>query len=204
MALDPKRWTLKLQEAFQAASDRATAGHQAEIAPEHLLLAFLAQEDGVTLPILAQLGRAPVALRNELENRLARLPRAYGGAEPRPSRATLEALETADRTRADMGDEFVSVEHVLLALSGLLGVDREQLLSALRAVRGSHRVTSPEPEETYRALERYGRDLTAAARAGKLDPVIGRDEEIRRVVQVLSRRTKNNPAKSCLSGCCFV
>jgi ATP-dependent Clp protease ATP-binding subunit ClpB len=121
------------------------------------------------------------------------LPKAYGSAEPQLSRETRDAIDAADALRREMGDEYLSVEHLLLAMAERIGVSRDRLLAALREVRGSHRVTSQTPEEQYRALEQYGRDLTDLARAGKLDPVIGRDEEIRRVIQVLSRRTKNNP-----------
>ena len=132
-------------------------------------------------------------VRARIGEQLGRLPQAFGGAEPTIDRALREALEAADRQRIDMGDEYLSVEHVLLALADRLGVERDALLTALRDVRGSHRVTSQNPEETFQALEKYGRDLTALARQGKMDPVIGRDEEVRRVIQVLSRRTKNNP-----------
>jgi ATP-dependent Clp protease ATP-binding subunit ClpB len=194
MAIDPNRWTLKLQEAMQEAAQAARSASHPEVTPQHLLQAVLAQEDGVALPVLARAGVDLLALRNRLAGAISRLPRAYGGAaEPALSVALRDGLEQADRARAEMGDEYVSVEHVLLSLAELVGVARDQLLAALREVRGSHRVTSPTPEASYQALERYGRDLTEAARQGKLDPVIGRDEEIRRVIQVLSRRTKNNP-----------
>nr|MDP9006889.1 AAA family ATPase [Actinomycetota bacterium] len=151
------------------------------------------QEDGVVLPIVERLGMAPLELRNRLEAQLGRLPKAYGGADPQIGRALRDAMEAADAARSDLGDDYLSTEHLLLAMADRLGTDRERLLGALREVRGSHRVTSQSPEESYQALERYGRDLTEAARKGRLDPVIGRDEEIRRVIQVLSRRTKNNP-----------
>ncbi|HXY28225.1 MAG TPA: AAA family ATPase [Acidimicrobiales bacterium] len=135
----------------------------------------------------------PDTLAGKIHDQLIRLPRAQGGSEPGLSRQTREMLEAADQNRRDLGDDYVSVEHLVLALAELIGVTRDALLAALRVVRGSHRVTTPDPEQTYQALAKYGRDLTEAARAGKLDPVIGRDEEIRRVIQVLSRRTKNNP-----------
>ena len=128
-----------------------------------------------------------------MHEQLLRLPRAEGGSEPGLSRDARAVLEAADQNRRDLGDDYVSVEHLLLALADQIGVTKDALLTALRAVRGNHRVTTPDPEQTYQALEKYGRDLTEAAREGKLDPVIGRDEEIRRVIQVLSRRTKNNP-----------
>src|SRR5947209_10712403 len=193
MALDPNRWTLKTQEAFQAALDNARARSHPEVTPDHLLAALLGQEEGVVLGVLQRAGVAPLAIRNRTEDALDRLPKAYGGAEPQLSRATRDLLEAADKERADLHDEYLSTEHLLLALADKVGLNREQLLAVLREVRGSHRVTSQTPEESYQALERFGRDLTEAARAGKLDPVIGRDEEIRRVIQVLSRRTKNNP-----------
>ena len=193
MALDPNRWTLKTQEAFNAAVEAARTGPHPEVTPEHLVLAMLGQEGTVTLPVLQKVGVAPLSLRNRMEEAVARLPKAYGGAEPGLGRRLRDALERADTERGSLGDEYLSIEHVLLSLSELVGVSREDLLAALADVRGSHRVTSQSPEDAYQALEKYGRDLTEEARKGKLDPVIGRDEEIRRVIQVLSRRTKNNP-----------
>src|SRR5437879_1866342 len=154
---------------------------------------MLGQEGTVTLPVLQKVGVAPLSLRNRMEEAVARLPKAYGGAEPGLGRRLREALERADTERGSLGDEYLSIEHVLLSLCELVGVSREDVLAALADVRGSHRITSQNPEDAYQALEKYGRDLTEEARKGKLDPVIGRDEEIRRVIQVLSRRTKNNP-----------
>ena len=146
------------------------------------------------LPVLQKLGLAPLTLRNRADEAVGRLPKAYGTGEPRHQPRDHGRCSTpADAARAELRDEYLSTEHLLLALADRLGVGREELLAALREVRGSHRVTSQNPEEQYQALEKYGRDLTEAARAGKLDPVIGRDDEIRRVIQVLSRRTKNNP-----------
>ena len=193
MPLDPNRWTQKTQEAVATALDLARQRHHAEVTPEHLLAALLGQEDGVVLPTLTRAGVAAPALRSRTETALSKLAQAYGGGEPRLSRETRDVMDAADRERAQFGDEYLSTEHILLALTDQVGVAREDLLNVLRDVRGSHRVTSQNPEESYQALERYGRDLTEAARDGKLDPVIGRDEEIRRVIQVLSRRTKNNP-----------
>ncbi len=193
MALDPNRWTLKTQEAFQEAVASATTRNHAEVGPDHLLSAMLGQEGTVVLSVLERVGVAPLSLRNKLEDALAKLPKAYGGVDPTMNRALREALERADGEKSALGDEYLSIEHVLLAMADRVGVSREDLLSALQEVRGSHRVTSQNPEEAYQALEKYGRDLTEDARKGKLDPVIGRDEEIRRVIQVLSRRTKNNP-----------
>jgi ATP-dependent Clp protease ATP-binding subunit ClpB len=193
MAIDQERWTLKVQEAMRSAVERAHAQNNAEVTPDHILAALLGQADGLALPLLAKAGVEPTSLTNRVADRLASLPKVYGGTEVGLSRPARDLLESADSLRVDMGDEFVSVEHLLLALSDLIGVKRDELLGALRQVRGSHRVTSNNPEEQYQALEKYGRDLTEAARQGKLDPVIGRDEEIRRIIQVLSRRTKNNP-----------
>ena len=192
MAMDPNRWTLKTQEAFNAAISRARTDNHPEVTPDHLLVALLGQAEGVVLPILEKLGASPAALRTKSEETLGRLPKAYG-SEARISRDLNAVVDTADAARTELHDEYLSTEHLLLALTDKLGASKEQLLTALREVRGSHRVTSQNPEEQYQALERFGRDLTEAARQGKLDPVIGRDEEIRRTIQVLSRRTKNNP-----------
>ncbi len=193
MTTNPERWTMKTQEAMSDAVERARAAHHPEVTPDHLLAAILAQSGGVAGPVLARLGADPGTALRRVEGELDRLPQAFGGAEPHAGRALREALETADATRRDMGDDYLSVEHLLLAMADRLGVERDALLAALRDVRGSHRVTTPDPEETFQALERYGRDLTELARQGKMDPVVGRDEEVRRVIQVLSRRTKNNP-----------
>jgi ATP-dependent Clp protease ATP-binding subunit ClpB len=192
MAFDPNRWTIKTQEAFQAAVGLARERNNAEVTPDHLLAALLGQSEGVVLPILQRVGVAPLSVRNQVEEALSRLPRAYGG-EAQIGRALRETMEAADAARGELGDEYLSTEHLLLAMADRLGTTKDALLSALREVRGSQRVTSQDPEQTYQALERYGRDLTEEARRQKLDPVIGRDEEIRRVIQVLSRRTKNNP-----------
>src|SRR5437588_6499471 len=172
MALDPNRWTLKTQEAFPAALAAARARNHRAVPPDHLLAALLGQEEGVVLPVLQRAGVAPLTIRNRTEDALARLPKAYGGAEPQLSRPARDVLEAADRERADLRDEYLSTEHLLLALADKIGVGREELLSVLREVRGSHRVTSQNPEAQYQALERFGRDLTEAARAGKPDPVI--------------------------------
>jgi ATP-dependent Clp protease ATP-binding subunit ClpB len=193
MAIDPNRWTIKSQEAFAAASELARTENHAEITPEHLLAALLAQPEGLAVPILGRAGVEPTALAQKINEGLGSLAKAYGSAQPKMSRELSHVLDDADTARKDMGDDYLSVEHLLLALADRTGASKDQLLAALREVRGSHRVTSQNPEGQYQALERYGRDLTEAARQGKLDPVIGRDEEIRRVIQVLSRRTKNNP-----------
>src|SRR4051794_19266394 len=192
MALDPNRWTLKTQEAFNTAVEAARGASNPEVTPDHLLAAMLGQEGTAVLPVLQKVGVAPLSLRNKLDDAIAKLPHSYG-SDAQMGRALREALEQADRERVALNDEYLSIEHVLLAMAERVGVPKEQLLAALQDVRGSHRVTSQNPEDQYQALEKYGRDLTEAARKGKLDPVIGRDEEIRRVIQVLSRRTKNNP-----------
>ncbi len=193
MAIDQERWTLKVQEAMRSAIERAHAQNNPEVVPDHILAALLGQPDGLALPLLAKAGVEPTSLTNRVAERLASLPKAYGGSDVTLSREARDLLEAADSLRGDMGDEYVSVEHLLLALSDLIGVKRDELLTALRAVRGSHRVTSQNPEEQYQALEKYGRDLTELARRGKLDPVIGRDEEIRRVIQVLSPPHQEQP-----------
>ena len=201
MALDPNRWTIKTQEAVTTAIERAKSESHPEVTPDHLLLALLGQAEGVVLPILNKLGKQPASIRNECEAALAELPKAYG-SEARLAKTTNRVMADADSVRADLGDDYLSTEHLLMALANpdpsgptarRIDLTREDLLSALQDVRGSHRITSQNPEDQFQALEKYGRDLTEAARAGKLDPVIGRDEEIRRVIQVLSRRTKNNP-----------
>jgi len=192
MALDPNRWTLKTQEAVNTALAAARSASNPEVTPDHLLLALLGQEEGIVLPILQKVGVAPLQLRNAAEEAVASLPKAYGG-ESRVGRDFTALFDRADEARRELHDEYLSTEHLLLAMADQLGVSRDDLLAALAQVRGSHRVTSQNPEEQYQALEKYGRDLTEAARQGKIDPVIGRDDEIRRVIQVLSRRTKNNP-----------
>lgn len=194
MAIDPNRWTAKTQEAYRSASELAASRNNSEVAPEHLLLALLGQEGTITLSVLDRLGLGILPLRNQLENALDKLPKQYGTeAEPRLGRVLKNELEVADRARQDLGDDYLSVEHVLLAMADRIGAERDKMLEVLRDVRGSHRVDSQNPEERFQALEKYARDLTEASRMGKLDPVVGRDEEIRRVIQVLSRRTKNNP-----------
>ena len=193
MAIDPKKWTTRTQEAVGAAGDSARSLGNPEVTPDHVMAALLLQEDTVVLPLLEKLGVAAGMLRSRAQEVIERLPRTQGGAEPRMNRELANVLENADSIRKDIKDDYVSVEHVLLAMNSRVGIGSEEMLAAMREVRGSHRVTSPDPESQFAALEKYGQDLTARARAGKIDPVIGRDEEIRRVIQVLSRRTKNNP-----------
>ena len=192
MAIDPNQWTQKTREAFTAAQELATTDSHPEVTPEHVLLALVGQADGIVLPILQKMGHEPLSVRNRLTEKLNDLPSAYG-SDLRQSRELIEAFEQADKVRVDLDDDYLSTEHLLLAMADRLDLDRGEVLEALREVRGSHRVTSQNPEDQYQSLEKYGRDLTAEARAQKLDPVIGRDDEIRRVIQVLSRRTKNNP-----------
>jgi len=193
MALDPQRWTVKTREAFQAATTQAAAAGNPYVTPAHLLLALLNQADGVARPLLAAAGLDALAIATSLNEKVANEPRTVGGTQAGLSAESRQGLEAADELRADLGDEYLSVDHVIVAWADQLGTTRETLLQALRSIRGSARITSENPEETFQSLEKYGRDLTALARAGKLDPVIGRDDEIRRVIQVLSRRTKNNP-----------
>ena len=192
MAIDPNQWTQKTREAFNAAQDLARADSHPEVTPEHLLLALVGQADGIVLPILQRMDQEPLAVRNKLTAELNKLPSAYGG-EQRQSRELITAFESADKVRVELDDDYLSTEHLLLVMADRLDLDRGEILDALREVRGSHRVTTQNPEDQYQSLEKYARDLTAAARAQKLDPVIGRDDEIRRLIQVLSRRTKNNP-----------
>ncbi len=191
-SIDPKRWTLKTQDAFNLANTVARNGSNPEVTPDHFLVGMLSQDDGVTLPTLTKLGLSTSSVKNAAENRLHSLPKAYGSS-PQLSRDSLKLFEDADKERQSMGDDYLSVEHILLQMAKQIGTTKDAMLEALREVRGSHRVTSQNPEETFQALQRYGRDLTEAARRQKIDPVIGRDDEIRRTIQVLSRRTKNNP-----------
>ena len=203
MAFDPNKLTIKSQEAVAAARQLAEDRSNQQLEPEHLLSALLGQADGVVLPLVQKCGQNARTVRNRVDELIDKLPKVYGGTEVSVSRALREVLEGADRERQQLGDDYVSTEHLLLAIEAAdnrasallreLGLDRNALLDGLQAVRGSQRVSSQNPEDTYQALERYGRDLTEVARAGKLDPVVGRDDEIRRVTQVLARRTKNNP-----------
>jgi ATP-dependent Clp protease ATP-binding subunit ClpB len=201
--VDVNRMTHKVQEALQQAGGTAVRrGHQA-LDVEHLLQAMLEQADGLTGPLLEAAGVSTRAVRDAVEKELDRRPQVSGpGAgqgQPYLAPRLSQVLVKAEDEMRGLKDEYVSVEHVVLAMVGEggvlrgLGLTRERVLEALQKVRGNQRVTSPDPEATYQALERYGRDLTKLATQGKLDPVIGRDEEIRRVIQVLSRRTKNNP-----------
>src|SRR5215213_5401335 len=194
MQLD--RFTIKSQEALQAAIRVAADRRNTEVAPPHLLLALLDQEDGIVGPVLRKVGADPAGVRSQIGGALDRLPTITAGArEPSTSRELLDVLRAAEREAGKLQDEYISTEHLLLALSEAVeGLPtHDDILEAVKAVRGPHRVTDQSPEDKYQALEKFGRDLTEAAEQGKLDPVIGRDEEIRRVIQILSRRTKNNP-----------
>ena len=192
MSIDPNRWTNKTSEAFSAATETARSASHPEITPDHLLVAMLGQPDSLVLPILQALGVDHAALLDRARQTLAVLPRSYG-SDIQISPQTREVLAAADRAREDLSDEYMSTEHLLLAMADRVELDRETLLRTLREVRGNARVTTKTPENQLQALKRFGRDLTAAAEAGELDPVIGRDDEIRRVVRTLARRRKNNP-----------
>ena len=193
MAIDPKKWTTRTQEAIAAASDSARSLGNPEVTVDHLLSAVAGQTDTIVPAFLQKLGIAPGMVQSKADAVVDKLPRATGGAEPRMNRELANVLTNADSARKDLKDDYVSVEHLVLAMNQRIGIGNEEMLQALKEVRGSHRVTSPDPESQFAALAKYGIDLTARAREGKIDPVIGRDEEIRRVIQVLSRRTKNNP-----------
>jgi ATP-dependent Clp protease ATP-binding subunit ClpB len=202
MRLD--RLTAKMQEGLQESQTLASNLQNQEITPEHLLLVLLRQPDGLARPVLEKLGVRPQQIEQSLEQELSKRPKVSGGAVDQYLSADLRAvLNDAEKEMTGLKDEYVSVEHVLLALTDSktacgrilreAGVTRDRLMQALVSVRGSQRVTDQNPEDKYQTLQKYGRDLTEAARRGKIDPVIGRDDEIRRVMQVLSRRTKNNP-----------
>ncbi len=201
--MDLNRFTTKAQQAVMSAQRLAESYNHSELEPAHLLLALIQQPDGVVPQVIGKIGARPQGVAGDLENLLANRPKVYGAnAQVGASRAAIDALTGAEKEAKKMRDEYVSTEHMLLALTrdratgDLLarhGVDYDTALRALAEIRGGQRITSQEPESTFQSLEKYGRDMTALARQGKLDPVIGRDEEIRRVVQVLSRRTKNNP-----------
>jgi ATP-dependent Clp protease ATP-binding subunit ClpB len=201
MRLD--KYTIKAQEAIQEGQSLARRSAHPHYEPEHLARALLDQEDGIVQPILQRIGADPRLISDRVDEALSKLPRVEGTEGGVLSQRLVKLFDRAEDEAKSLKDEYVSSEHVLLAMAkdkGAIGeilkssgVTHERILSVLKDVRGGARVTSPDAEDTYRALEKYGRDLTQAARDGKLDPVIGRDEEIRRVIQVLSRRTKNNP-----------
>jgi ATP-dependent Clp protease ATP-binding subunit ClpB len=193
------RFTVKSQEALAAGQRLAGARRNPEVAPAHLLVTLLEQEGGIVVPVLRRAGADPDRVRRRANEALDALPKVTGDATAAPALGSglIELLRRADEEARGMGDEYVSTEHLLLALASDpkidTGASRDQLADAVEQVRGPHRVTDQNPEDKYQALEKFGRDLTQAAEQGKLDPVIGRDDEVRRVIQVLSRRTKNNP-----------
>src|SRR2546421_8620153 len=198
------KYTQKMQEALQAAQDLASQSNDSEITNEHFLSALLDQGEGITRPLLEKIGANVDQLRERLRSELERRPTIHGSvADLRLSNELRSVLDNAEKEMSKLKDEFTSAEHYLLALAVAnvpaakllkeLGVTRDKLMQGLQQVRGSQRVTDQNPEGKYQTLEKYGRDLTELARRGKIDPVIGRDNEIRRVMQVLSRRTKNNP-----------
>ncbi|HOC19920.1 MAG TPA: ATP-dependent chaperone ClpB [Anaerolineae bacterium] len=203
--MDLNRYTEKAQEALLRAQGLTVEHGHPQIEPEHLLLALLEQADGVVPQVILQLGGDPQRLAGDVRQVLSRRPRTQGGAaQVGLSPATARLLQAAEREADGLHDDYVSTEHLLLAMAdtstgdlsrflATFGVTRDAVLRALQGIRGGQRVTTPTPEGTYSALERYGRDLTVLAQQGKLDPVIGRDDEVRRVMQILSRRTKNNP-----------
>jgi ATP-dependent Clp protease ATP-binding subunit ClpB len=197
------RYTQKSQEAILDAQHIAQEYNHQTIEPTHLLLALLRQQDGVVPAVVTKVAGSPAALRQEVAQDLENRPRVYGaGGEVGLARPTSDVLSAAERYAKGMQDDYVSTEHILLGLTesaegkrlAQYGLTKDAILKALTTIRGTQRVTSQQPESTYQSLEKYGRDLTAMARQGKLDPVIGRDDEIRRLIQILSRRTKNNPA----------
>jgi len=198
-----EKYTKKSQEAILAAQRLAQDNNHQSIEPVHMLLALLQQEQGVVPAIVTKVSGSPLALREELKKELDQRSKISGSnIDVSLSRPMADAHQAAERYAKGMQDDYVSTEHILLGLTdstegkrlAQYGLTKDAILSALKAIRGSQRVTSQDPESIYQSLEKYGRDLTALARQGKIDPVIGRDEEIRRVVQILSRRTKNNPA----------
>src|SRR6201995_322403 len=204
--MQPDRLTIKTQEAIAAAQRLADDRRNPQTTPEHLLAVLLEQEGGVVVPVLRKLGVDPASVRQELGRALDALPKlsGQGGSEPAGGSSELvQILRTAETEMRELKDEYVSTEHRLLAIAAhpgkagealrTSGASREELLKALAEARGSHTVTAQNPEDKFHALDRFGRDLTEAAATVKLEPVIGRDDEIRRVIQVLSRRTKNNP-----------
>ncbi|HZT10724.1 MAG TPA: Clp protease N-terminal domain-containing protein, partial [Actinomycetota bacterium] len=204
--MDLDKLTMKTRAALDGAHQQALARNHHEIVPEHVLFALLSDPEGVVYPLLQQLGVQPKELRDRVGEALDRIPKVFAGGqvEPRFGAGVSKLLQAAGAEADSLTDEYISTEHLLLAMlddtgsgAGKLladaGVARDAALAALAEVRGRHRVTSENPEDQYQSLERYGRDLTQQAANGKLDPVIGRDEEIRRTIQVLSRRTKNNP-----------
>ena len=202
--MDLNKFTQKAQQAVLNAQQLAREYNHQSIEPSHLLLALLNQSESTVPAVITQIAGSAEILKEEVRKELSSRPKVYGGStgEAGLSRQAADVLDAAERYAKGMGDEYTSTEHILLGLTdspegktlSAFGVTKDAVLKALREIRGSQSVTSQNPEDTYQALEKYGRDLTALARQGKMDPVIGRDEEIRRTIEILSRRTKNNPA----------
>src|SRR5215467_11260177 len=207
MAIRWDKFTIKAQEAIQQANELAAQHGNPEMLPLHLLAALLQDREGIITPILSKLGANPAEIERHVQDRIGKLPKVSGAAaQPQLSSGMQKIIDQAFKEADKFKDEYVSAEHLLLAMAqdkdknnaareilAAAGASYDAILKALTAVRGSQRVTDQNPEGKYQALERYAKDLTELARRGKLDPVIGRNEEIRRVIQVLSRRTKNNP-----------
>ena len=193
MTLDPRTFTVKTSEAVAAAMQAAASTGHNELTSHHVLSELVKQNDTMVLPLLAKVGVSVAHIVDKCALALGKLPTVKGNPEPRLTRELAAAFAAAGELQVEFRDEYLSVEVLGVSMHDIIGVPRDEVLAALREVRGSHRVTSQHPEDQFHALEKYSVDLTALARAGKIDPVIGRDEEIRRVVQVLSRRTKNNP-----------
>src|SRR5712691_3025798 len=196
--MDMNKLTEKAQEAIAAAQRLAESRQHTQLEPEHLLAALVVQENGVVPALLEKLGVSPREVSQRLDAALAKFARSQSPQQVYAAPRFRRVFEAAQQEAERLKDDFVSTEHFFLAavdepVFQELGVTRDRVLKALQDVRGNQRVTSQNPETTYQSLEKYGRDLTKMAREGKLDPVIGRDEEIRRTIQVLSRRTKNNP-----------
>ena len=197
------KFTVKMQKALEEAVTKADQAGHSEVVPAHMILALIAQSAGVLKKKKKKLGVSPDAVSSAMENILSKLPKSYGDTQKTFSRAMARILGACEKTAGDFKDEYVSAEHFLLSLLNdecqekdeleRLGVTKDNVLEALKAIRGNQRITSQDPEAQYASLDKYCKDLTRAAKEDKLDPVIGRDEEIRRVMQVLSRRTKNNP-----------
>ena len=193
MTLDPRTFTVKTSEAVAAAMQAAASAGHNELTSHHVLSELVKQNDTMVLPLLAKVGVPVARIVDKCTTVLGKLPTVKGNPEPRLTRELAAAFAAAGELQVEFRDEYLSVEVLAVSMHDIIGVPRDEMVTALREVRGSHRVTSQHPEDQFHALEKYSVDLTALARAGKIDPVIGRDEEIRRVVQVLSRRTKNNP-----------
>jgi ATP-dependent Clp protease ATP-binding subunit ClpB len=204
MAFRFDKFTIKAQESVQRAVDLAADRGNPQTTPVHLLSALVAEQEGIVRPLLEKIGVERGHLERIIEAELSHLPKVAGGAQPQPDQELMKVFEIATSESGTMKDDFVSTDHLLIALSKapskaqnvlkLSAVTEKEILAGLQAVRGSSRVTDQSPEEKFQALDKYGIDLVQRASQGKLDPVIGRDSEIRRVIQVLSRRTKKQPS----------